>query len=307
MIEVSVIVATARRPEYLTRLLESLCAQDLAPQRWEVCITIDGPDADTPQVLRRFADRLPRLHWVETPVRRGPGAARNVAWRRTEGPIVAMTDDDCEPRPDWLSTICREFSEDADLGGIIGRTVTDRTHLTPFSHYVENLEGKSHQTCNCAYRRSVLEQLHGFDERFPFSLEDTDLYCRARDLTRVEFRPGVEVVHPPREASVPDLVRSARKFEGDFIFYRKNPALYRSRHEGRGPLTSVLVDVAVKHVAKQILLESRWLARNPATFFRYTLAMLLFSLNLWIHVPAYAWRHRGASGTAGGHTAGAAS
>lgn len=295
MTELSVIVATVGRPERLERLLDTLARQELAPEQFELFVVIDGSSTASVEVLQRWQARLPRLRWQETGIRRGPAAARNVAWRATSGAIVAMTDDDCEPDASWLKAFLAVFEQQPDLGVALGRTVTDRSRVTPFSHYVENHAGEGHQTCNSAYRRSVLEQLNGFDERFPAAyLEDTDLFCRAVQLSRHQFVPDALVVHPPREAGVMDVARSALKFESDFIFYQKNPQLYRSRHEGRGPLATVLVDVSIKYSLKQVLLQSAWLRRQPVLFARYAWAMCLFTLLLWQHLPWFWYRHRGA-------------
>jgi len=293
MTDLAVIVATVGRPERLERLLETLSQQDLPPDRFELFVVIDGSHTESVEVLRRWREQLPQLRWQETGHRRGPAAARNVAWRATSGKIVAMTDDDCEPDAGWLSALLAAFEQDPELGVALGRTVTDRSRVTPFSHYVENHAGEGHQTCNSAYRRAVLEQLDGFDERFPAAyLEDTDLFCRATRVCRHQFVRDALVVHPPREAGIKDVARSALKFESDFIFYQKDPKLYRSRHEGRGPLVTVLLDVSIKYALKQVLIQGAWLRRRPLLFARYAWAMFLFAVNLWLHLPEFWFRHR---------------
>lgn len=287
-----VIIATAGRAPLLEKALAALAAQDLPADQFGVEVVIDGNDAASVEVLRRFAGRFHRLRWRETGVRRGPAVARNLALRATSAPVVAITDDDCIPSPGWLPALLAELDGDPSVGVVIGKTTTDKERLDPFSHYVENLEGRTHQTCNIAYRRSVLEQLDGFDERFPFSLEDTDLYFRAEQVTRAVFAPEAVVHHPPRQLTVMAVARSARRFEGDFLFYHKHPALYRRRHGGLAPLSAVLWEVGVKYAVKQVLTQARWLAKNPLTYLRYVTAMVLFEAVLWTHTPLYWWRHR---------------
>ena len=69
------------------------------------------------------------------PVRRGPAAARNVAWRATSAPVVAFTDDDCVPSPGWLEAGLAEIGDLPRV--VVGRTghpPTSWDSPTPRSH-----------------------------------------------------------------------------------------------------------------------------------------------------------------------------
>lgn len=282
---ISVIVPTAGRPERLERLLESLAAQTLPQSQWELFVAIDGTDARSVELLTRWQGRFDRLGWSESGKRQGPATARNRAWRNTEGAIVAMTDDDCEPQPGWLAAFVEAFRHRPAAAGLVGCTLTDLASVTPLSHFVENRSGEGHQTCNSAYRRWALEEVGGFDERFPGAyLEDTDFYCRVTQLAPVEFIPEAVVIHPPRPTGVLDFARSARKYRSDFLFYQKAPELYRSRHEGKGPVPALLWDVGVKHTLKELLRHAPWLVRAPWLYLRYSTAMLLFTALLFAEV-----------------------
>lgn len=254
----------------------------------------DGPPDDgTLPVLEAAAPRFHRLAWTSTGGRRGPAAARNAARTLARAPLLAMTDDDCVPDPGWLRSLKNRLEADPALGAVYGRTVTDRDRLEPFSHYVENLNGEGHQTCNCAVRACLLDRLGGFDERFPFAyLEDTDLYCRIRATAPVAFLGDARVLHPPRPTSFAALVRGVRRFEADFLFAAKHPAVYRSRHQGAGPLREVLWTVGVKHALRRIGQERHWLLRRPGLFLAFTAATLLGSARLWLSAPGWAWKHR---------------
>jgi GT2 family glycosyltransferase len=288
-----VLGATIGRPEGLGRLLRRLAAQKLGADAFEVHVAVDGADPASETVLEEARALLPRLTWSRGDRCRGPAAARNRALAATRAPLVATTDDDCEPDPGWLGAFLRAFAARPEIGAFVGRTETDRDRLTPFSHYVENLAGEGHQTCNSAWRRPLLDELGGFDERFPAAyLEDTDLYCRAQRVTKIAFCPEARVFHPPREVGVLAFARGARKYESDFIFHAKDPALYRSRHAGRGPAAALLWDLGVKHSLKQLARHLPWLRRRPALYIRYLLALALFVLRLAAFVPGWRLRHR---------------
>jgi GT2 family glycosyltransferase len=82
-----------------------------------------------------------------------------------------------------------------------GHTVPDPAFLDrlgPFSHTIHvQSETGYYETCNMAYRRSVLEQVGGFDEtfRFPYG-EDTDLAWRAKEAgAKTAFAGDAVVFH----------------------------------------------------------------------------------------------------------------
>jgi hypothetical protein len=114
----------------------------------------------------------------------GPAAARNAGWRAATAPWVAFLDDDVLPGPTWAEDLA------ADLAGlppeVAGSQGTLRVPLpagrrpTDWERNVHGLEGARWATADLAYRRPVLAELGGFDERFPRAYrEDADLALRA--------------------------------------------------------------------------------------------------------------------------------
>ncbi len=53
---------------------------------------------------------------------RGASAKRNAGWRHARAPIIAFTDDDCEPAPGWLSEALPAF-DDPDVTMVQGRVL----------------------------------------------------------------------------------------------------------------------------------------------------------------------------------------
>ena len=113
----------------------------------------------------------------------GPAAARNDGWRASRTDWVAFLDDDVLPPPDWAAGLAADLDAlppdvGASQGRIVvplpaGRAPTDRERA------VAGLERARWATADMAYRRRVLEQVGGFDERFPRAYrEDADLGLR---------------------------------------------------------------------------------------------------------------------------------
>ena len=100
--EISVCVATCRRPEGLARLLESLLRLDDPGVRWELVVVDNDPDGSAAPVLARYQDRLPLRSLAEP--RRNIAHARNRALEVAAGRWLAFVDDDEEVQPGWLST-----------------------------------------------------------------------------------------------------------------------------------------------------------------------------------------------------------
>ena len=117
---VSVIVPTWRRVRSLERCLRSLAGQSRLPD--EVVVGVRADDADSARAVAEMAPVFPvplRAARTDTP---GVVASMNAALAtcRPDGAIVAVTDDDTEPRRDWLERLTACFSDPA-VGGAGGR------------------------------------------------------------------------------------------------------------------------------------------------------------------------------------------
>jgi histidinol-phosphate phosphatase family protein len=149
----------------------------------------------------RLADRLRVVRGRAA----GPAAARNLGWRMATAAWVAFLDDDVEPGPAWLADL------EADLAALPPEVAGSQGRLrvplpagrrpTDWERNVHGLETARWATADMAYRRAVLEEVGGFDERFPRAYrEDADLALRVlRAGHRIE-RGRRRSTHPVRRA-----------------------------------------------------------------------------------------------------------
>ena len=116
-LSISVLIPTYRRPQQLRQCLIALAAQSRRPD--EVIIVTRESDHATAESLER--SEVP----LNTRIIRvlGPGVvtALNTALSHIHRDIVAFTDDDAIPRPDWLLRIERHFIADPRVAGVGGR------------------------------------------------------------------------------------------------------------------------------------------------------------------------------------------
>lgn len=182
--EVTVVAATFRRTPLLEELLESLAAQTIERDRFEVVIVDDGSGDNTLDVLEKWTqdDRL-QLRYT-TQENAGPATARNRAVEMARAPLLAFTDDDCIVTPTWLEEYLAYMGEHPAVAGVGG--LLRRKHDNLVARYVDNAVRMEHCqrggrtailiTANACYRKAAFVEAGAFDTRIPWAGgEDPDL------------------------------------------------------------------------------------------------------------------------------------
>ena len=114
---VTVIVPTYCRPDQLADCLDGLVRQTLAPA--QVIVTVRDTDPESAEIAHRYDGALPmQIVQIEVP---GQVAAINRGMDHARGDIVAITDDDAVPHPDWVERIEGWYRTDPRIGGVGGR------------------------------------------------------------------------------------------------------------------------------------------------------------------------------------------
>jgi len=205
----AVVIATRNRGARVVATLDSVFANGY--RELEVVVVDQSDGRETEIAVKRFSGR-PDFRYVRSETR-GSSAGRNVGIARVSRELIALTDDDCLVRSDWLKNIANAFKQDSRVAVVFGRVeapagldesfvVTTYEPSGPLlarglasKHLVEGIAG-----C-MAVRRSVWCALGGFDELMgvgaPFLAgEETDFTVRT--LTAGHFiseDPAIRVVH----------------------------------------------------------------------------------------------------------------
>jgi len=198
----SVIVPTYGRPDRIAALLGHLSRQTLPPSAFEVVVVDDG--SPTPIAIDPAAFPFPlQLLRQENA---GPASARNRAIRHARAELVLILNDDAIPRPDLLEVHLAAHAAAGDRVAVMGSfPFTARSLREPFTRLLagSNLlfdepglrDGALHDwtffwTCNISLRRSLLEEVGGFDARTfrDAIVEDVELGYRLQQR-------GVRVLH----------------------------------------------------------------------------------------------------------------
>lgn len=118
MLTVTVVVPTYRRPTDLARCLHALQQQTRPVD--EVVVVVRDIDTATWEFLQGFDHAFLALR-IATVTVPGVIAAMNLGFELAKGDIIALTDDDAAPHPDWIARMEAHFLADARVGGVGGR------------------------------------------------------------------------------------------------------------------------------------------------------------------------------------------
>ncbi len=116
-IDISAVVATYNRADYLRKALRSLVDQTLPSERYEIIVVDNGSKDETKQVCTEFGS-APNLRYLYEPVT-GVSRARNTGWHNARGQYVCFMDDDGIASPGWLAAMLQVISECEPKPGMV--------------------------------------------------------------------------------------------------------------------------------------------------------------------------------------------
>ena len=228
-LQFSVVIPTFNRKESLFRCLRSLASQTTSPAEFEVIVVDDGSTDGTKSAVECIQWPFPLICLRQD--NSGPSAARNFGVTKARGEVIAFSEDDVEPRPDWLQN-ARAYFADSSMVLVEGRTVYSQT-----DDGVRRFEGGDRHSfipCNLFVRKEAFTRVGGYDPSFYdvrtglYFREDADLGFRILDMG-VETRLASDVIveHPRQFTSLAACFRHVRRYMFDPLLYRKHPVHFR--------------------------------------------------------------------------------
>lgn len=282
---VTAIVPTFDRPERLAACLAALGRQRRPPGGLEILIADDGGAVDE-AVASASAGGAPMR--VVRCAGRGPAAARNRGAAAATAPLLAFTDDDCEPEPGWAYALWRRH--EAEPGALIGGRTVNGLPANPYSSAAQAIADAAldhhnggpggprfFPSNNVAVPAAAFREAGGFDERVRVpGGEDRDFCERWVEQGRpVAREDGALVIHS-HELGLAGFWRQQAAYGAGARHHRRARALRGGSDRLEPSLTSGVFAIAARRAlrerdARRLGLLGVWQAANLAGFARAAL------------------------------------
>ncbi len=226
----SVLICTYNRPDMLARCLDALLCR--TAEKPDEVVIVNGGDGRTDNLVSSFQSPVP-LRLIKT-INKNLAASRNVGLPHCTGDIIAMTDDDAEVFPDWVTRMKQLHAEHPEAGAVGGAIVgaqadsfisrlSDQVTFSayPTARYVRTVPG-----VNVSYKRDIIDRIGPQDETL-FRGEDVDYNWRTKKLGyEIYYDPSVRVLHHHRPTLGKFLNQHYMYGRAYYLVRRKHPEMY---------------------------------------------------------------------------------
>ncbi|MCL5068196.1 MAG: glycosyltransferase [Thaumarchaeota archaeon] len=199
----------------------------------EVIVIDDGSTDKTFEAARESGNSIKNFLIVKTN-HAGPSASRNAGVKQSKGDIVFFGECDCVYDQDYLEQAVKCLEQEPEAGAVCltGAPLIERNTIANRCVNLENIlqhnllnSGKIKPFYAWVYRKSVLEQINGFDETL-FQAEDKDLFQRAIQAgCKVAWVPGIHWRHKRSETMI--------ELAGKWFSRARMRLLYSLKHRRR--------------------------------------------------------------------------
>lgn len=211
----TIIIVGYNSAHHLARCLDQLV--DRVPAACEIIVVDNASHDETVALLARWADRVRCLPLAEN---RGFAGGNNAGAALATGEFLVFLNPDTVPQPGWLDALLRPLEQDASIGMTTAQLVlSEQPHLInacgnditwtgltvcrglhqPASAWAQPADVAAVSGAAFAIRRTLFEQVGGFDDAYFIYYEDTDLSLRVQLAGyRIVYVPEAVVGHQYR-------------------------------------------------------------------------------------------------------------
>ena len=196
---VSILIPAHNEEVVIKETIQAIMRLDYPKEKLEVLLINDNSSDRTGAIIDRYAKKHSYIQSVHTQppyAGKGKSSALNQGLKHSTGDIIVVYDADNTPEPEAVSNLVLGFLKDEKAGAIVGKFRVINANKNLLTRLI-NIETLTFQWLaqagrwfwfrmttipgtNFAIRRSILEQLGGWDEKA--LSEDTELSIRVYNL-----------------------------------------------------------------------------------------------------------------------------
>lgn len=236
--EISVVISVKNRYKLLEDCLEALLKQTIGVTRFEVIVVDNVSQDDIAGLCTAMQARGLPLRYLRMQRDKGPAPARNRGVSEARAPLIAFTDSDCRPHPDWLALGLAALADPAvafSTGPVLPKPEQTASLCSKLT-FITAQEHPTFPTANMMVRANVFNAFGGFDEtlsfRDPFNrateCADTDLAWRIIKAGYARrFEPRAVIWHEIEQQSLAQWILEPTRLFLVPALVKRHPELRR--------------------------------------------------------------------------------
>lgn len=275
---ISIIIPSLNSP-LIDQVVQAVLAQSVAPLE----VIVVGRDE-----LSKLKSQ-PAVRFIDTQHPISPAKARNLGAQQAHGDILCFIDADAIADPHWLAALWSAHQHGADVaGGSValpsGTYWFTCDNIAAFADFLSSAPSGTRPylpSINLSLKRTLFNQMNGFDERFPGAAsEDTDLCFRLRKAGHaLVFEPKASVTHYSSRRTLAQMWAHLRQYGREFIL------LQRLHQDLIGP--SLRVKLAQRSALLGALIAPGWGALEALQWLRQGRISLALLPGIFLARTAY--------------------
>lgn len=213
--KISAVICTYNRGNYLPQALASFKDQTINKDDFELIIADNNSTDNTSAISKNFILENPSLnikYCFES--KKGLSFARNRGLSEAEAPVISYVDDDAILSPHYLEKMVEFFTKHPNVAGVGGKVIPKYENGEEpvwMSKYLNGFVGKTDHGniskpydaamkypagCNMTYKKEMLLQAGGFNNKLTFRSDDKYIFYEVRKICGdIWYVPEASVHH----------------------------------------------------------------------------------------------------------------
>ena len=242
--KLSVVVCSYNREKYIGGALQKLCDQNYVGDDYEIIIVDNNSSDNTPTICSQIIEKNPSKHIkYVTENKQGLTFARNRGIKESRGDLISFIDDDGLCDSSYVQEIVLAFEKNPKAKAIGGKVIPVFPECESPKWQTKYIDGilskidlgekvipfkkKYPVGCNMVFRKTVFQEVGGFNEKLVLRSDEKDLFIRLKkEGAIILYIPTIRVEHVMSKTRVSKQgVITVSRITGEGEFYRNKGSI----------------------------------------------------------------------------------